>query len=444
MREPEIPLLDGRRFFNDCMIVSRFIFLFGVISFCALQLCAQDDSDGLIFFDALSFAGGPDVSSSRIDFYVAVPYSALDFTHGGDGFTARYRVRLILNRSDKGGVYDTSWTRSIQTLEYDRTTGAIPAFEFFQQRVAVEPGEYSASLEVLDYGTNLTSSAKRTISVIDFPVYEFSLSGLMLVNKIRENESGHMISPLLTSNVSLVKDWYFVFFEAYNYTLTDTFDLTALYRSRDGEIVWSETWEKPISRGKSQQWLRLPVEGFGRGNYLVEIFATHRGAPGDTLAAAKRAISFQGTAERMPLSKAELNDKIKKLRYVANQREIDYIEDGGTFAEEKRRYAEFWNERDPSPGTPKNEAMLEYFRRIDHANKNFRSYVEGWLTDMGRVYIVYGPPDRIDRDPFATDGRPRETWEYYARRLSLLFVDQTGFGDFRLQTPVPLSEKYRY
>ena len=425
------------------MIISRFILFSTVILTVTLQLSAQDDPDGLIFFDALSFAGGTDASSGRIDLYVAVPYSALDFSRGGDGFSARYRIRLVLAQESRA-VYDTTWTRSIQTTEYDRTTGGIPAFEFFQQRVLVEPGEYNASLEVLDYGTNLTTNTKRTVSVIDFSAYEFSLSGLMLVNKIREHDSGHTISPLLTNNVSLVNDWYFVFFEAYNYTPTEDFNVTALYRSRDDNVVWSKTWEKEIPRGKSQQWLRLPVEGFDRGGYLAEVFATRPDAQNDTLAAAKRAISFRGTAEGMPLSEAELNGKIKRLRYVANQREIDFIEDGGTFAEKRKRYAEFWNERDPTPGTPANEAMLEYFRRIDYANKNYRSYAEGWLTDMGRIYIVYGPPDRVDRDPFATDGKPRETWEYYARRLGLLFVDQTGFGDFRLQTPVPLSEKYRY
>ena len=424
-------------------MIIRSIFFSTLFLLLGSGLFAQEDAGGLIFFDALSFANKVDIPPGRVDLYVAIPYSALDFARENGGFAARYRIRILLKDGERT-VYDTTWTRSLETADYDRTTGAIPVFEFFQQRVPVDAGEYSARLEVLDFGTNMTSTATRTVSVIDFSLYKFALSGLMLVSKIRENDAGHTISPLLSSNVSLVKDGYFVFFETYNYTDAVNFDLTAKYTSSEGEVAWSQTWEKEIPEGRSQQWLRLPVEGFGKGEYIVEVLAMGKGDSTDTLAAAKRVVFFRGTAEGMPLSEGELIEKVKKLRYVANQSEIDFIEEGGTFAERRRRYAEFWNDRDPTPGTPANEAMLEYFRRIDFANKNYRSYAEGWLTDMGRIYIVYGPPDRVERDPFTSDGKPRESWEYYARRLSLLFLDQTGFGDFRLQTPVSLSEKYRY
>ena len=413
------------------------LFLFG-----GAVLRGQDNT-GLIFFDALSFANPVNEGEGRIDLYVAIPYSAIDFTRGSDGFSARYRSNLLLKEGDRV-IYDTTWTRSVETTDYDRTTGAVQAFEFFQQRIPVEPGEYTASLEVLDYGTSLLSSTKQTVKVIDFSLYDFSLSGLMLVNKIRETESGFKITPLLTNNVSLVKDQFFVFFEVYNAIGSGMFDFYAQYRSTDDEIVWSEEWEKEIPNGRSQQWLRLPTEEIGRGEYIVEVYAMSKDDPTDTLAAAKRVIAFRGTSEGMPLSDAELNEQVKRLRYVATQREIDFIDEAGSFTEKRRRYAEFWNERDPTPGTPVNEAMVEYFRRIAYANKNYRSYAEGWLTDMGRVYIVYGPPDRVDRDPFTSDSKPQETWEYYGRRLSLVFIDQTGFGDFRLRTPVPLSEKYRY
>jgi hypothetical protein len=88
--------------------------------------------------------------------------------------------------------------------------------------------------------------------------------------------------------------------------------------------------------------------------------------------------------------------------------------------------------------------MTEYFERIDYANRSFRSYAAGWLTDKGRVYIIYGPPDRVDTDPFRTDGRATETWHYYGRSLRIQFFDESGFGDFRLATPLPAGEKYKY
>ncbi len=405
-------------------------------------LTAQESTGELIFFDALSFAGETK-ENARLDLYLAVPYNALDFSREAEGFVARYRAEMKVEGAGRT-VLDTTFNRTVRTKEYSRTSGDANAFEFYQLTVPVLPGEYTASVEILDHGTNLLTRGKRSVAVIDFESYPFSLSGLLLVSKIREEDSGHSITPLLTENVSLMKDGYFLFFEAYNYTTNTDFVLTARYRSSEGDVVWSDTWNKEIGSGHSQQWIRLPLEGVGRGAYVAEIVAAEAAYPDEPIAIAKRVIALRGTVEGMPLSEVELEDKVKKLRYVADQSEMDYIRNAGIFTEKRKRFAEFWVERDPSPGTPLNEAMDEYYRRVEHANKNFRSYTEGWLTDMGRIYIVYGAPDRIDRDPFASDGKPRETWEYYGRRLQLLFVDQTGFDDFRLMTPVPLSEKYRY
>lgn len=50
--------------------------------------------------------------------------------------------------------------------------------------------------------------------------------------------------------------------------------------------------------------------------------------------------------------------------------------------------------------------IRNYFRRVELANRYFTSYKEGWKTDRGMVYIIYGPPD----DVFLFEDR--EVWEY--------------------------------
>ncbi len=63
--------------------------------------------------------------------------------------------------------------------------------------------------------------------------------------------------------------------------------------------------------------------------------------------------------------------------------------------EEKAAFIqEFWERRDPTPSTPRNEYMEEHYRRFEHALKTFQEGVPGWRTDRGRVYIIHGPPDR--------------------------------------------------
>jgi GWxTD domain-containing protein len=50
--------------------------------------------------------------------------------------------------------------------------------------------------------------------------------------------------------------------------------------------------------------------------------------------------------------------------------------------------------------------MRNYFRRVEQANQLFTSYKEGWKTDRGMIYIIFGLPSFVYK---FTD---REVWEY--------------------------------
>ncbi len=50
--------------------------------------------------------------------------------------------------------------------------------------------------------------------------------------------------------------------------------------------------------------------------------------------------------------------------------------------------------------------MRTYFRRVEQANQLFSSYKEGWKTDRGMMFIVFGPPEEVYRLG------DHEVWEY--------------------------------
>ncbi len=75
----------------------------------------------------------------------------------------------------------------------------------------------------------------------------------------------------------------------------------------------------------------------------------------------------------------------------------------------------FWQQRDPSSGTTKNEFRDEHYRRLAYANERFRAAEPGWKTDRGRIYITWGPPDQIESHPSGDGGSgPYEIWIYRA------------------------------
>ncbi|MFQ6081908.1 MAG: GWxTD domain-containing protein [Candidatus Aminicenantia bacterium] len=105
----------------------------------------------------------------------------------------------------------------------------------------------------------------------------------------------------------------------------------------------------------------------------------------------------------------------------------------------------FWRQRDPTPGTPKNENKEEHYRRIAYANKFFGRGTPrpGWKTDRGKIYIILGSP--IDIDRYGEDYRtvyPTEVWFYQGEtkyglpaHFNVVFYKKKGIGEYKLYSP---------
>lgn len=59
--------------------------------------------------------------------------------------------------------------------------------------------------------------------------------------------------------------------------------------------------------------------------------------------------------------------------------------------------------------------IRNYFKRVELANKYFTSYKEGWKTDRGMVYIIFGLPEEIYK---VAD---REIWKYNNETFKVTF-----------------------
>lgn len=58
----------------------------------------------------------------------------------------------------------------------------------------------------------------------------------------------------------------------------------------------------------------------------------------------------------------------------------------------------FWARRDPTPGTALNEYRRDFEQRVAFADERFKTEEErGALTDQGQVFVLLGPPRRIQR-----------------------------------------------
>jgi GWxTD domain-containing protein len=105
----------------------------------------------------------------------------------------------------------------------------------------------------------------------------------------------------------------------------------------------------------------------------------------------------------------------------------------------------FWKHRDPTPGTPENEFKTEHYRRIAHVNHFFgrNAPKPGWRTDRGRMYIILGEPNDIQRFEGRSQVYNSEVWFYQGKSelglppgFHLVFFQEGRVGEYRLYSPV--------
>jgi len=136
--------------------------------------------------------------------------------------------------------------------------------------------------------------------------------------------------------------------------------------------------------------------------------------------------------------------------YIITDEEMAVFKSLTTDEERDQFIEQFWLRRDKTPETAENEYKIEHYRRILYANEKFTAGIPGWKTDRGRIYIMFGPPDRYMSQPQGgsyvrerkeggglTSVAPFERWEYrhidgIGDDVELEFVDDKGGGLYEL------------
>ncbi len=135
------------------------------------------------------------------------------------------------------------------------------------------------------------------------------------------------------------------------------------------------------------------------------------------------------------MSEEELDDIFAKSKYIASSAEIDKFKKLQGVESKREFLFDFWNVRDNSPSTTENEYFYEYLKRIELSNQRYNSMQkQGWKTDRGRVFIIFGEPSEIERYPNQIESRPYEIWYYNEIEggVYFIFADLTGFSEYTL------------
>jgi hypothetical protein len=127
--------------------------------------------------------------------------------------------------------------------------------------------------------------------------------------------------------------------------------------------------------------------------------------------ASSEGFAFRAVHETFPKF-TKIEDLAKPLIYVTTLDEYNEIQDaGGDKIKFDKVVLDITRDKDRA-----RNFMRSYFRKVELANLYYSSYKEGWKTDRGMIYLVFGLPDEVTKNPGS------ETWFYKTYRTRFTFV----------------------
>jgi len=172
-----------------------------------------------------------------------------------------------------------------------------------------------------------------------------------------------------------------------------------------------------------------------------------------TITVALTMTSWQAKSQDTSTTEANKSPYVRWMQedvaYIINDQERAAFKGLQTDPEREHFIEQFWERKNPTPGSADNPYKEEHYRRIAYVNEHFFGSVPGWKTDRGRIYIVYGPADEIESHPKGGKDKsfPYEQWLYHwiqgvGNNVIIEFDDTNWTGDYHMtMDPNPPARK---
>ncbi len=386
-------------------------------------------------------------------------------------FLAEALVRLTIAK-DGAPWYSNQWR--VQDVHPD--SNAVGKGILDRVKMLAVPGKYRMQLFVQDLNQKTNSdSVSQELQIKPFSSNQLALSNIEMASFIRQapNEEQNpfyrnslIIKPNPSGLFGPVAPALFFYVEAYNlksqirgnsyrirYYVTDMND-------KPDTLVKSTEYEKKKEYDSTVEIGRINVMALNPGAYYLvcnlidpetqktvtrkKKFFVYK----NNYRPSKRSIEFEKLFQKSvfaQMTEPEVDQQFEYASYVMTKDRKKIYKGLKKLALKRRFMFAFWYSVDPTKGTARNERYEEYQKRIKYANEHFRAFKkEGWKTDRGRVYIVYGPPTNIERFPYNGSRKPYQIWHYNELQGGVIFVfaDLNGLKDYRLLHSTLKGEVY--
>jgi len=410
-----------------------------------------------------------DSEVTYLEMYYGIHENSLAYRKDSSGLSGGVNMKWEI-LTDSARTAFKEWT--VPHTMADSTSIRASQTLMGKQALGLSPGDYNVSVVTYDFNDPARRDSFTTLLRIGrYPRGREALSDIEFCTSIQSSENKQSIFYKNTLEVipnasrlygaGLPIMYYYA--EAYNLKdRPDESNMTVRTSVIDalGKEVITKDKQKPRLHNSSVEVGTVNLSALKGGTYLfrISLVDTARGV----LAYSEKkffvyrpvsGISDSGGADRSRpdvmgsryavMTEEDIDRAFDYARYTATDAERHQYEKFTSLDAKRKFLYEFWQRRDIDPQTPANETEETYYKRVDYARDNFTSgNREGWKADRGRIYIVFGPPDEIERFPSSSESNPYEIWHYNNIQggVIFVFVDRVGLSDYILVHSTHRSE----
>jgi GWxTD domain-containing protein len=407
----------------------------------------------VVFYELLNLIA-EDTSKTRLDVNARILHTFFVFVRSEKDprdFIARGEISVEVLDSLEHSVARQIRRRELHRAELKSEEPTPEGFINENFSFTLSPGSYKVVFEVTDLESKRTMSDKKLKELKNFFPVSRAITDPLFVERVESvGDSTARVFPVnLGGDTEFGKDFE-VLLQTADEHATGAIIHYTLYKLDEGKkrtpVMSDSTGPSPglenrrlvpLTGDALVYELRPDSQLRGVTTYLIHIKA-------DTLQWGAYSFSFNEKGKPpggrpfeirwldMPLTLADPLLSSQALEYLMPRADFaDFMKKSDE--EMRKQFTEFWKKRDPTPSTAFNEAMAEYYRRCDYALEHFAtlSRPNGIKSDRGKIYILYGPPTRKERQ-FVPNSPPREIWSYENLAMRFTFIDESRSGNYTL------------
>jgi len=347
-----------------------------------------------------------------------IVYGSLIYKEEDKKYTANINITLQIVSQKKDSSLGTTRNYDLTVQKDNKEIIHSGEVFTFQKRIPIKPGKYNVTVAVTDKSSKKQTVRSTHAEIPNPKSTEVSLTNVLLLARNFDNQQKHGYLPVTTYDVPgkldslkfefqvtkkdpnkhLDVDMKLVRFKSDTMPAREMFapnpsPSTLPYRGidyRDETVV--QTQKRVLRSETGNILIQYQTVRPKRGNYRFEV--NLKGAGIDEKKDFK-ARDFSVKSKNYPNVRTprELAEPLYYLMKKKNYKKLMAIKNPDSL---KQAIDAFWYNNVGSLQKAKKVLQL-YYQRVEQANKQFSNYKEGWKTDPGMIYILFGPPWYVER-----------------------------------------------